>query len=105
MRLRGSSTRVGQVLPGVLSALRLDESLRAQSVVQRFPEIAGERLSRHVRAVAVEEGVLLLEAEAPVWAAEIRHLERRLVRQIHETCGAEPVRAIRCTLRSGAWRE
>ena len=105
MRAGATSVRVGAVLPGVLSELRLDETLRAQSAVERFPAIAGERLSRHVRAVAVEDGVLRLEVDAPVWAAEIRHQERRLVHRIQEACGAAYVREIRCALRPGAWNE
>ena len=57
------------------------------------------------RAVAVENGVLRLEAEAAVWASEVRFQERRILSRLTEACGAEHVREIRCTLRTGAWKE
>jgi predicted nucleic acid-binding Zn ribbon protein len=100
-----SFSRVGEVLPGVLSDLRLEAPLAAQAAVERFAAVAGERLSRHVRAVAVHDGVLVLQAEASVWAAEVRHQERRLLALLREACGADLVRSIRCVLRRQAWKE
>lgn len=99
------ASRVGDVLPGVLTDLRLSAPLAAQRAAELFPAVAGERLSRHLRAVAVEDGVLVLEAEAPVWAAEARHQERRLVALLREACGAEHVRGVRCNLRPFAGKE
>lgn len=105
MRQTRAASRVGDVLPGVLSDLQLSARLAAQTAVERWPDAAGERLSRHVRAVAVEDGVLRLEADAAVWASEVRFQERRILSRLEEACGAEHVREIRCTLRTGAWKE
>ncbi|MGH7339035.1 MAG: DUF721 domain-containing protein [Candidatus Rokuibacteriota bacterium] len=105
MRRTPAASRVGDVLPGVLSDLKLSGPLAAQTAVERWREVAGERLSRHVRAVAVENGVLRLEAEAAVWASEVRFQERRILSRLKEACGAEHVREIRCTLGTGAWNE
>jgi len=105
MRPGRPAARIGEVLPSVLSDLRLAGPLRAQTVVDRWSEVAGERLSAHVRATVVEKGVLCLEAESAVWMSEVRFQERRILSRLQEMCGAEHVREIRCTLRSGAWKE
>jgi predicted nucleic acid-binding Zn ribbon protein len=105
MTKKKTSSRVGDVLPGVLTELKLDDSLRAYRAVECWADVVGEHLARHTRAVSVHDGVLLVEAESSVWMQEIQFHKRRILDRLEHHCGKGMIRELRCVLRSGAWKK
>lgn len=104
MRKRASS-RVGDVLPDVLTKLKLNEPLRAYRAVECWADVVGEHLARHTRATSVHEGVLLVEAESSVWMQEIQFHKRRILDRLEHRSGKGMIRELKCVLRSGGWKK
>jgi predicted nucleic acid-binding Zn ribbon protein len=99
-----TSSRIGDVLPHVLSDLKLNEPLRAYRAVECWAEAVGEQLAQHTRAVSVHEGVLLVEADSSAWMQEIQFHKRRILDRLERLCGKGMVRKLKCVLRSGGWK-
>ena len=102
MTTRGNVSRVGDVLPQVLSHLKLDNPLRAYRAVEMWPDAVGERIAGHTRAVSVKRDVLLVEADSSVWMQEIQFHKRRILELLTERCGTGTIREIKCVLGNGA---
>jgi predicted nucleic acid-binding Zn ribbon protein len=69
------------------------------SLLVRWPELVGEEIARHATPVAVRAGDLVLAVPDPVWASQLRWLERDLLERIVERGGP---RLDRLTLRVGS---
>jgi predicted nucleic acid-binding Zn ribbon protein len=100
-----ASSRVGDVLPAVLTELKLNAPLKAYRAVERWADVVGEHLARHTRAVSVHEGILLVEAESSVWVQEIQFHKRRILDRLAEQAGKGMIRELKCVLRSGVWKK
>lgn len=95
----GRASRLGEILPGVLAGLGAGEALRSAAVVAAWERVVGERLSRHVRAASLGDGVLVVEAESSVWMQEIGYHKVRILRRLEEECGKGIVRDLKLVLR------
>lgn len=100
-----ASSRVGDVLPNVLTELKLHEPLRAYRAVERWSDVVGEHLARHTRAVSIHKEVLLIEAESSVWMQEIQFHKRRILDRLAQHSGKGRIRELKCVLRSGVWKK
>lgn len=74
-------SRLGEVGPAQLSA-----------VFTRWEEVAGPVLSRHVRPLRISGGVLVVAADHPAWATEVRALGASLLERVGEIAGEVPDR-------------
>ena len=86
--------RVDQILDGVLADCGLNDRLAERSLLDLWPEIVGERLARHVGAVDLREGVLLLAADHGAWRQETTLLLPRIQSECNERFGAGTVTEI-----------
>lgn len=93
-RLRGvpGPSAVGELVAQVLDREDWGRRLAAAGVHDRWDEIVGDQLARRCRPVAIRGDVLVLEAESPPWAVELRHLERDLVRGVRRVLDVEVAR-------------
>ena len=87
--------RLDRILDGVLDECGLSERLAERSLLEIWPEIVGERLARHVRAVDLREGVLLLAADHGAWRQEATLLLPRIREQCNARFGEGTVTEIR----------
>jgi predicted nucleic acid-binding Zn ribbon protein len=58
------------------------------SVFGRWDDIVGPTVSAHVRPVRVEGVTLVVSADHPAWATQIRHLAPDILARLAEVCGA-----------------
>ena len=98
MNRPGRAARVGDVLPSVLGDLGIAETLRAADVLGAWQRVVGEKLARVARARSFQGGILVVEAESPVWMQEIRFHQVRLRKRLDEECGPGVVREFRLVL-------
>lgn len=92
--------RLDRILDGVLSDCGLSDRLAERSLLEVWPEIVGERLAGHVRAVDLREGTLLLAAEHGAWRQEVTLLLPRIRQQCNERFGEGTVNEIKW---AGPW--
>ena len=72
------SERLGTPRPDVLAVL-----------FGRWEEIVGPAMAAHVRPARLHEGTLVLHADHPAWATQVRHLTAEILARARDACGAE----------------
>jgi predicted nucleic acid-binding Zn ribbon protein len=87
--------RLDRILDGVLAECGLSDRLAERSLLEVWPQIVGERLSRHVRAVDLRDGVLLLSADHGAWRQEVTLLLPQIQAGCNRRFGEGTVREIR----------
>ena len=58
------------------------------AVFGRWDEIVGPSVAAHVRPVRVDGSTLVVSADHPAWATQIRHLAPDILGRLREVCGA-----------------
>jgi len=95
-------TRIGDLIPEAAARMGLDDELRRARAAATFDRIVAEQApAAHgaCRAVRVDGDVLVVEADAPIVAQEIRLHARRLVDAFRAAPAGAPVSGIRVTVR------
>jgi predicted nucleic acid-binding Zn ribbon protein len=89
---RGRSTagpvRIGDTLGEVASNLGAGRADIVGAVFGRWDDIVGAAVAAHVRPVRVEGVTLVVSADHPAWATQIRHLAPDILARLCEVCGA-----------------
>lgn len=80
---------------GMLSARGWRSRAAVAAVFGRWPEIVGEQVSAHVKPEAFEDGELVVMADSPAWATQMRLLAPQVLRRLGEELGAGTVRHVR----------
>jgi len=62
------------------------------AIFGRWDEIVGPALAAHVRPIRVTEDTLVVSADHPAWATQVRSLSAVLLSQIGERTGRTPAR-------------
>lgn len=91
--------RLDALLGETLRRSPLRRGLREQEVLQEWSKIVGPGVADHSRAIALQDGVLLVQVESSVWAQELSLLKPRIQQALNERLGADAVKDVR--FRSG----
>lgn len=83
---------MAESLHWVVRALTGSTPRTLSAVFEDWEGIAGERLARHVRPLRLAGGVLVVGADRPAWASEVRLLASELLTRIAEATGERPDR-------------
>ena len=73
--LAALSERIGMAAPDVLAV-----------VFGRWEQLVGPSVAAHVRPLRLHEGTLVLAADHPAWATQVRHLAPEIIAKIAEAC-------------------
>ena len=101
-RRRGTMRRVGDLLPETAERLGLSAELRRARVVATFEAIVGEHApAAHgaCRALRIDGAALVVEADAPIVAQELRLRARTLLGALRSTPVGGGVEELRVTVR------
>ncbi len=85
---------VSSILEWALRRYGLQERLKERSLLSRWHEIVGEDIATHSRAVDLQDGVLVLEADHGVWRHELTLLMPMILNKFNDLCGAGTVTEI-----------
>ena len=86
---------ITEILPRFVSSLGNGKAYQMQLLIYHWDEIVGSSIASHVRPVRMDFRTLFLAADAPVWANELRYMERKLIDKINAFVCEEFVREIR----------
>jgi len=101
-RRRRPMSRIGDLIPEAAARLGLAEELRRARAVATFDAIVAERApAAHgaCRAIRVDGEVLIVEADAPIVAQELRLHVRQLAEAFRAAPAGAPISEIRVTVR------
>ena len=68
--------------------------LRGARIHSAWEQIAGEELARHVEPVRLAGGVLVVRAESPAWATQVKYLAGQLLVRANEVLGEGEVTTV-----------
>jgi len=85
---------ISRLIEGALRQYGLHERLTERTALLKWPEIVGEEIAAHSRAVDLVDGVLVLDADHGAWRQELTLLMPMIVTKYNELCGEGTVREI-----------
>lgn len=92
---------IGEIVDGLLKEDVFARGLPIATLMQRWPELVGERLAEATTPVLLEGGVLTVRAADGPWGSQARYLVDEIQRRADEALGGGQVRAVRIVV-SGA---
>ncbi len=73
--------------------------------LSRWEEVVGPGIARHARTLRVENKVLWVEVDHPLWKAELHHRKRQILERLAKLAGESPgfpvIEDLRCTEKRG----
>lgn len=57
----------------------LNKRLKEAAALGRWEESVGPAIAKHSRAIRIQDGVLWVEVDHPVWKAELHHRKRQIL--------------------------
>jgi predicted nucleic acid-binding Zn ribbon protein len=84
--------RVKESLDAVTARLGNPDAETLSAVFVQWEEIAGASVASHVQPLRLKDGVLVVAADHPAWATQIRALSATVLQRIGEITGAAPTR-------------
>jgi predicted nucleic acid-binding Zn ribbon protein len=75
-------TKVGELLPSILSKLGLEQRIKEQRVLALWPVVVGEELASRTRAIKIDHGVLYVRVDHGAWMQELHFIENDLLRRL-----------------------
>jgi predicted nucleic acid-binding Zn ribbon protein len=91
--------RLGEALSEVAADLHLDDPGDVAAVMAAWPAAVGEAVAAHVRPLRLQEGVLVVEVDGPVWATQLRYLEDDVILRLGRKVRPGVVKSIRPVVR------
>ena len=87
--------KITEILPRFVSSLGQGKAYQTQLLIYNWEKIVGSSIAGHVRPIRMDFRTLFLAADAPVWANELRYMERDLIDKINAFVCEELVREIK----------
>ncbi len=78
---------VGQALDRLVARLAGNDQRALAHVFLRWEQLVGPAVARHVRPQSLRDRVLVVEADSPAWAGELKRLVDRVVAHLQEQLG------------------
>lgn len=75
-------TRIGDLLPSVLSKLGLEQRFKEQKVLALWPSVVGDDLAARTKATRLDRGVLHVRVDHGAWMQELHFMEKELLRRL-----------------------
>lgn len=82
---------IGALLGDVASRLGAGRADVVGSVFVRWEEVVGPSVAAHVRPLRMEGVTLVVAADHPAWATQIRQLTPDILRRLADVCGEDCV--------------
>jgi hypothetical protein len=93
-RVPGGPVPMSEALGAVAGRFGLGRTDLISVVFGRWEELVGPSVAAHVHPVRLVAGTLVVSADHPAWATQIRHLAPEILERVASECGREgtPVR-------------
>jgi len=75
----------------VADRLGLGPADTVRPVFAQWRAVVGDAMAAHVRPMRMEGATLVVSADDPAWAAQVRHLSAEILRRLAGVCAAATV--------------
>lgn len=77
---------VGDVLKGVAARIGLEQPDALTTIFGRWTTLVGASVAAHVKPLRLQDRTLVVAADHPAWATQLRHLAPQLLERLREQC-------------------
>jgi predicted nucleic acid-binding Zn ribbon protein len=78
---------LSDALAAVSARLGVGSANTVAAIFGRWPEIVGAAVAEHVRPLRIDRDTIVLGADHPAWATQMRQLAPQVLERIDEACG------------------
>lgn len=96
---------LNSALDGLLAARGWQQRAAVGSVFGDWAQIVGPQLAAHTQPESFDDGELVVSADSPAWAAQVRLLAPQLLDRLAAELGAETVRRVKVRGLGGSRRQ
>lgn len=82
---------IGVVLPAVLEKAGMLRQFERLGVLERWPEIVGERVAAVTRARSMADATLIVEVRSSAWLMELNMMKGALLERVNEHVSETPL--------------
>ena len=86
-RMREGPVPIGAALGELAERIGAGRADVVGVVFGRWADVVGEAVAAHVRPLRLDGPVLVLSADHPAWATQIRHLAPDILERLRTACG------------------
>jgi len=86
---------LGNVFTQLFKDLGIDKAIQQNMAVSRWSEIVGDRISQISKAEKIEQGVLYVQVNSPVWRSELVFMKSNLINSMNEALAKNVVKDIK----------
>ena len=94
MTRKKAPVSLGDALERLLRSLDMQEKLEEHQAVERWPEVVGERIAEHARAVFFDSGKLIVEVDSAAWRQELFYMKQEMLARLDRSFGKTLVQDI-----------
>lgn len=77
--------RINKILPQVLKSLDLESRFKDIQMVKLWPQIVGNKIAQHARAININEAVLFVVVDNPAWQAQLFLLKNKIIERFNKS--------------------
>jgi predicted nucleic acid-binding Zn ribbon protein len=92
---------IADALAKVRAELGLPDGDALHALVERWPEVVGDDVAAHARLDALRDGTLVVVADDPIWASQLRYLEAAILERANAVAGGAAVASVRVRVDPG----
>ncbi len=78
---------ISRSLDSIMKSLRGTDRIQIGGVFGRWDDAVGPTVAAHVRPVRLDDGVLVVEADEPAWATQVKFLSGTITARLAEVAG------------------
>lgn len=86
--------RIGIILDKTIKNLGLEHRMKEERILQIWPDIVGEEISKHTRPLYIHKGTLFVGVDNPIWSNEVSLLKEEIKERLNQKTKKEVVKGI-----------
>lgn len=84
--------RIGEILKKIQGKNPvLKQRVTEATSLNRWNDAVGSQISKHSRAIRVQEGVLWVEVDHPIWKSELHYRKRQILELLNGNAGSAEI--------------
>ncbi len=91
--------QIGSSIERLLRMMKAPSKDVLKAVFLEWPEIVGEDVAAHAQPSLIDDRTLVVVADDPAWASQLRWLESELVAKIAEVSGSDRIQTVKVRVR------
>jgi len=86
---------IENILSKTLNKLGIEEKIKEKRVLDLWSEINGNEITKHTEAKYINQGILFVAVDSPVWAHQLLFMKKEFINKINSKIGKIIVKDIR----------